>query len=180
MQVHSGRDLPDTRPEHAGGEPPDGAERGAQGGRTVLSLERQHLLRRDVRPGDEALQVHLDHVALADIVQNEAPEVRDRRAPGEQSHGRDADALLVTLARVGREAARRQPAHVDHVTRRARPPDARGAAEDRPHDDHVLQVEATAVVRVVGQEHVARRDAVEARAHDGDRVGRVARLAHHR
>src|SRR5207249_10917512 len=31
VQVHAGRDLPDTRPEHAGGEPPDGAERGAQG-----------------------------------------------------------------------------------------------------------------------------------------------------
>jgi hypothetical protein len=57
------------------------------------------------------------------------------------------------------------------------PPDEVALVEDRLLDHHVLGVQAPAVVRVVGEEHVARGDGVaEARDRRLDRVRRRAEM----
>ena len=72
----------------------------------------------------------------------------------EQSHRRQPQRLLVALGGGRRERARHHAAHVHHVRRHHDPRDQLVAEEDRALHHHVLRVQAAAVVRVVGQEHV--------------------------
>ena len=174
------RQLADPGLQHPGRAATDRRERRPEDGRADLVLELAHLLGADVRAGDEALEIHLHHVALADVVEEQPPDVVDRLPPGEEPHRRHAHALLEAVAGRGREAPRHHAAHVDHVPRRARPADARAATEDRTHDDDVLQMEAAPIVRVVGEEDVAGRDRLaEAREDGRDRPGAHAEVERH-
>src|SRR5205807_9967439 len=63
-----------------------------------------HLLGGDVRTRDEAPEIHLHRLALADVVQDEVPDVIDRLPGPENPRRRDTDTFLVALAGVGGEA----------------------------------------------------------------------------
>ena len=177
LDVLTRRQLADAAPHHPCRESADLAQRLAERRRTHLRLELAHLLGGDVRARDEAPEIHLHRLALADVVQDQVPDVIDRLPGPENPRRRDTDTFLVALAGVGGEAPGHEAAHVDHVPRRARPADAGPVSEYRPHHHHVLQVEPTAIVGVVGEEHVARHDPPgEALADDRDRIRRDAEV----
>src|SRR5262249_11745952 len=123
------RERADARREHALREPADRAQRGAQCRSTDLALEREHLGGGDVRARDQAAEIHLDDLPLADVVEEKPPDLRDGLTAPEDARRRHAHALLVAVAGARREAARDEPAHVDHVAGGARPARAGAAAE---------------------------------------------------
>ena len=110
----------------------------------------------EVAAGDQAAQVHLDQLRHADVVAEQVPDVGDLLAGAEQPHRRDAQRLLVALGRRRRERPDHHAAHVHQVGRDHHPGHQPVVDEDRPLHHHVLGVQPAAVVRVVGEEHVAR------------------------
>ena len=115
-----------------------------------------HLLLGGVAAGDEASQVHLHNVGHADVVDQDVPDIGHLLTLAEQPYRRTPDPLLVALGGLRRERAHDHPTHVHHVGRQPDPPDQITFVEDRLLDHDVLGVQPSAVVRVVGEEHVAR------------------------
>ena len=152
------RQLPDA-PAHLGlGEVPDGADALDErvGSHRVEDVD--ELLGRDVAAGDEAPQVHLDEVGEPDVVADDRPHVGCFDTGTEQSHGRQPQRLLVALGGCRRERPGDHAAHVHHVRRHHDPRDELVAEEDRALHHHVLRVQPSAVVRIVGEEDVFGRD----------------------
>ena len=124
----------------------------------TVSTTAGELRGRHVAAGDEPAEVHLHQAGQANVGEDQVPRVAALHAGREQPHRREAHRLLVTLGGVGRPRAERHAADVDEVRRRRDPPDERVADEHRPADLDVLRVVAATAVRVVGHEHVARRE----------------------
>ena len=129
----------------------------------------------DVRPGDEGAEVHLDERREPHVVAQDVPHGVDLDPFAHELDGRKPERLLVALGRRGRERARRHPAEIHEVGRQPCPRDQAAVDEHRPLHHHVLRMETTAVVRVIGEVHVARTNGVRAepgeRAPDGVRGG---------
>ena len=104
--------------------------------------------------GDEAPQVHLDQVGHPDVVGDDVPDVGHLLALTEEADRRQPERLLVALGGMRGERADHHAAHVHHVSRYADPGHQLAVEEDGLLDHDVLGVQAAAVVRVVGEEHV--------------------------
>ena len=77
-------------------------------------------------------------------------------------HGRNAEAFLEALGRLGVEVARHVAADIEPVADRGEPREHFAVAHQRAHEPHVVQVRA-AVIRIVEQIGVARIEVAVAR-----------------
>ncbi len=112
------------------------------------------------QPATNPAQVHLDEAGQAHVGEDEVPRVAAFDPGREQAHRWEANRLLVALGCVGCPGAERHAADVDQVGGCGDPPDERVAHEHGTADLDVLGVVAPTAVRVIGHEHIPRRQRI--------------------
>ena len=138
-----------------------------------------HALLARAAAGDDGEQVGPVHLRQADVVEDQPQHVLLHHAALEQLDRRDDQAFLVDRRRARRERAGQPPARVHLMAELARPADDLVLEEDRHEHEPVVGVRdrRRALVRVAGEDHVARVDAAIPVAHHLRDVG--AELADH-
>ncbi len=136
----------------------DGGEGLAHGGGAeptaqLADADGAHLGHRDLR-----LDVAAHQRGLPAVGEDDALDVVLRRAGVDDLDRRQQQALVEHLGGVGRGRAGDRAADIGLVRDRARERDDLAVGEHRRHEGHVGDVRQPALVGVIGDEHVARRD----------------------